>query len=95
MDELLIEKCMKRDHVLKKMFLGVFARDEIPTLKLNDFPFCFIVNTHPRKKKEEHWLAFYVDKFGFCDFFDSYGISPDFYNLKEYLKFKLQRLEME
>ena len=62
----------------EKDFKGVLACDELPDDKLHSFPALYIVNTHPRNKPGEHWLALYMcaDKTG--EFFDSYGNPPDY-----------------
>lgn len=83
MDENLIKVILNTDKKTKKIFSGVYARDERP-LKPS-YPSCFIVNTHPRSKSGEHWLAFFYDSNGFCDFFDSYGQPPSSYRLKTYI----------
>lgn len=79
---------MKNKHnSIKNIFLGVFPRDELPEIKT--YPSCFIINTDPKSKPGEHWLAFYIDKNGICDFFDSYGNAPVRFGLEDYLsKFK-------
>ena len=62
---------------LGNVFLGVFARDEIP-LHLPP-TFAMVVNTHPSNKPGEHWVAFYVDRNIRCvegEYFDSYGLPP-------------------
>lgn len=83
MQENVINSILKYDNVTSKIFKGVYARDELP-LDL-DFPSCFILNTHPRSKPGEHWLALYYDPKGNCYFFDSYGMHPTFYRLKTYI----------
>lgn len=83
MDEQLITKILKKDKKCSKIFLGVFARDELP--KHPSYPSCFIFNTHPRSKPGEHWLALFYSENGFCQFFDSYGYPPSFYRLETYL----------
>lgn len=45
-----------------------------------------IINTEPRTKEGEHWLACYFDNNKKAYFFDSYGNNPSFYKLDEYLK---------
>ena len=84
MYEFTIEKILTTDKVTSKIFLGAFAKNEVPTEF--KFPACFIVNTHARNKPGQHWLAFYYDSKGTCYFFDSYGRSPDYYNFKTYIE---------
>ena len=83
--ETAITEVLRKDQITKKIFLGVFARNELPPRPL--FPSCFILNTAPRENPGEHWLAFYYDKNGFCDFFDSYGKRPSHFGLESYLNY--------
>ena len=84
MYEFTIEKILEYDKITSKMFLGAFARDELPN-KI-EYPACFIANTHTRQEPGQHWLAFYNDKKGICYFFDSYGRSPIYYKFREYIE---------
>ena len=72
--ETTINEVLTKDTVTNKIFLGVFARDELP-LKVK-YPSCLIFNTAPRVNKGEHWLALHYNEKGFCNFFDSYGKDP-------------------
>ena len=78
-----LAKILKTDKCTRNHFIGIFSRDLIP-LKFK-YPACFIMNTQSSKKPGEHWLAFYYDKNGVCEFFDSYGLHPKFYRLVNYL----------
>lgn len=46
-----------------KQFLGVFAADEMNLVKplANYKRFCWIMNTDPRSKPGQHWVAFFID----------------------------------
>ena len=57
-------------------FGGVYPADEIPPHQKH--PVCYIINSDPKKKPGEHWLAYYQDDTG-CEFFDSYGKDPRCY----------------
>lgn len=83
MDENLIKFLAQKDPKLKTVFLGCFARDELPDQP--PFPSCFILNTDPRSRPGEHWLAFYYTENGFCNFFDSFALPPSYYRLESYL----------
>ena len=48
-----ISKILSSDPITSKIFIGVFARDEIPTKFTT--PCCFVVNTHPRSLPGQHW----------------------------------------
>lgn len=78
-----IEDILKNNIYTKNIFLGVYARNELPLI--TEFPACFVFNTEDRNQQGEHWLAFYFNKQGYCDFFDSYGLHPRFYDLEEYI----------
>jgi hypothetical protein len=78
-----IEVVLKQDADTKNLFLGVFAFDELP--KKPKFPSCFIINTQKRNQEGEHWLAIFLNKFGFAYFFDSYGYPPSYFNLEKYM----------
>ena len=81
--ENIVEEILEHDPVVSKIFLGAFARDELPIKP--SYPSCFIINTDPRRSAGEHWLAIYYNSNGYSDFFDSYGHSPSYFNLEEYL----------
>lgn len=81
--ETAIEEILLKDEETKKIFMGVFARDELP-LQPN-YPGCLVFNTDPRNKKGQHWLCLFYDKNGSCDFFDSYGMPPENFNMLSYL----------
>jgi hypothetical protein len=63
-------------------FLGVFPRDLIPKVaSILHFPASCVVNSDTSRKKGEHWIAFYYSNRNTCEFFDSYGLQPAFYNI--------------
>ena len=83
MYETQIIEILQKDGFTKKIFIGIFARDELPTnIK---YPSCFIFNTKPRNHSGEHWLALYFDEKGNAFFFDSYGNHPSAFNMETYL----------
>lgn len=75
---------LNTDSFTKRLFLGVYARDEVP-IKVK-YPSCFIINTHNSNQPGEHWLAFFLNQDGSVEFFDPIGLSPQFYNLDKYLQ---------
>ena len=98
MYETTLEEVLQRDPETKNIFRGVFARNELPLDPI--YPSCFIFNTAPRDMSGEHWLSVYYDKNGFCDFFDSFGMPPENFNMKNYLnttalswKYNKQRIQ--
>jgi hypothetical protein len=84
MDELAIKDILLKDIYTSKIFLNVYARDELP-LEV-PYPSCLILNNKPRSHPGEHWLAIYFDKNKIGYFFDSYGNKPHHYNLSPYLE---------
>lgn len=62
-------------------WLGVFARDELPDLALENKPLALVLNTDPHDKPGQHWLAIYAPTEGPYELFDSFGLSPSFYAL--------------
>ena len=65
----------RKDPVLRNIFVGVFPCNKIP--KVEKLPFCLIANTKPHNHPGEHWVAIFVNKEGYGDFFCSYGLKPD------------------
>ena len=63
-------------------FLGVYAADRIPRLdeKQEHYPCALIANTDPSTESGEHWIAYYLSSPNSpIEFFDSYGLEPNFY----------------
>ena len=76
-----IDKILKRE--LGDIFLGVFARDQLPRGRLPR-KWAMVVNTHPSTRPGEHWVAFYVED-NVCEYFDSYGLPPPL-DFEHYMK---------
>ena len=57
----------------KKVFLGVFASDQLPVSIKNNA--ALVVNTHPSCMPGQHWCAFYITS-ECVYYFDSYGQPP-------------------
>ena len=83
MNGIQIDKIFKKHAYTKKIFKGVLAFDELP--KKIKKPSAYIINTHPRDKKGEHWLAIFYLENGNAEFFDSFGLGPIFYGLDQFL----------
>ena len=82
MNTLQLERALKHNTFTKKIFVGVFAADELPTL--NTFPCGFVANTDPSTEPGTHWVAFYFPSREKGEFFDSYGHPPEHYGFKSY-----------
>ena len=74
------------DHVgkNKSFYYGVFSIDKLPII--DSYPSCLIMNNQSSLQEGEHWVAIYFNKIGVCEFFDSFGKSPSFYGIMDYLK---------
>ena len=59
-----------------KCFLGVFPCDKLP--RNVPRPSCIIANTQPSGTAGEHWIAIFINKEGYGDYFCSYGVTPLF-----------------
>ena len=82
MNTLQLERALKHNTFTKKIFVGVFAADELP--KLNTFPCGFVANTDPSTEPGTPWVAFYFPSREKGEFFDSYGYPPGYYGFKSY-----------
>lgn len=59
---------------LRGKLVGVYASNRIP-IKLG-FPSAIVMNTQEHWKTGEHWVALYINKYGYGFYFDSYGMPP-------------------
>ena len=84
MNTIQLNEILSRDSFTKNIFLGTFAFDNLPTI-LN-YPTCLIINNQSSTQPGCHWIAAYFNKNRTCEFFDSYGNSPAFFELSNYLK---------
>ena len=63
-----------RDTDIGKMFIGVLPSNKLP--KVTSRPSCFIANTKPDTHTGEHWIAIFINKEGYGDYFCSFGMPP-------------------
>lgn len=68
MDEKQIRYVASRDRILKNAFRGVFAANELPTLRRGE---CAIVNILNRGEGVGHWCAIFKRPDGRIELFDS------------------------
>jgi len=73
-----------QDLKLTKIFLGVFPSDKLPPIKGKRQ--CLIANTDDSSQPGQHWVAFYADKNGTIEYFDSFGREPYIDSFIDYLK---------
>jgi hypothetical protein len=65
---------MRSDFHASKIFIGVFAADELPYRV--QYPTCLIVNSDVSLKSGTHWFAIFIDSYGRGEYFDSFGLKP-------------------
>ena len=80
MDTVSLLRLCHGDKMISRSFVGVFPCDLLPN-KL-PWPSCLIANTKPSKSQGEHWIAIFINKEGFGDYFCSYGIPPSIIFIK-------------
>ena len=84
MDGLTIYKLMKKHPATKTIFIGIYAKDYWPRLRVN-FPQAYIFNTAKLKSSGIfHWVAVYFVSKTKAEFFDSFGHTPTFYGLNHF-----------
>jgi len=86
-----IKQILSQDLITGPLFKGVFAFDEFS--KPRSFPACMVVNNKPQNHPGEHWLAIFYDKTGRASFFDSYGMSPQFYKFPNFPFWNQRRIQ--
>jgi hypothetical protein len=79
-----IARALSSDPYVSLSFLGVFPSDKLPE-SIDSFPASLVANTDPSNERGEHWVAYYFDRNGSADYFDSYGLPPCNVNLFAFL----------
>ena len=64
------------DKFTKLSFRGVYAIDEIKSIKTVSYPSSFVINLDPSYKPGSHWVAVYFDKNSVGEYFDSLAGYP-------------------
>ena len=78
LDSLKIKKILYNDHFSRKYFRNISARGKLPRV-IKTYPSFYILNTDFYYKPGLHWLllCFFEE---YTIFFDSFGLSPVYYN---------------
>ena len=71
MDSITLSRLSER---VLKCFLGVFPCNMLPNNVPR--PCSFIANTQPSGTRGEHWVAMFINKEGYGDYFCSFGVPP-------------------
>jgi hypothetical protein len=72
-----IDWILRRDAKCSPMFLGVFARDRLPSSIDRSRPALLVCNTDAHDMPGEHWIAIYIEDSSYGEYFDSFGRPPD------------------
>lgn len=75
MNNIELEKLVKKDAKLAENFIGIFSCDTLPK-HISKRPCALIVNTQPSHMSGEHWVCMYFDVYNNVDYFDSFGLLP-------------------
>jgi hypothetical protein len=70
----------------------VNATDSLPKF-VHSYPAAFIINTHPKNKPGEHWIAVYFYANLKAVYFDSYGFPPRNKYVVKFLKMELHYMD--
>jgi hypothetical protein len=73
-----ITAVLQKDPFTKPYFQGVFPSDQLPN-KIENYPAAFVANVDPKGQPGSHWCAFYFTQDQQGEFFDSYGLKPQYY----------------
>jgi hypothetical protein len=84
MNTLQLQKILEFYSNNKKIYFGIFSIDKLPII--DKFPSCLIMNNQTSREEGQHWVAIYFNKRKKCEFFDSFGKSPRFYGIMDYLQ---------
>ena len=75
-----IEQKLMSDQATSEYFIGVFAADQLPTVKINQDVWLLICNCCPINMPGEHWIALFGNARQEIEMFDSFGFSPNVYD---------------
>ena len=64
------------DKFTKLSFRGVYAVDEMKSIKTVSYPSSFVINLDPSYKPGSHWVSWYCDKNGVGEYFISFACYP-------------------
>lgn len=66
---------------LKPFFRGIFASNSLP-VRVTRFPSAVVCNTDPIEEKGSHWIVFWLRNETECEFYDSFGRLPEYYDIR-------------
>ena len=74
-----IKDLLQRDVITESQFCGIYAENTLPQM-VKSYPCGVIVNTDPKDRPGQHWVAFYFPSSERGEFFDSFGHPPQVYS---------------
>ena len=74
-----IDQLLRKDPLTKLYFIGVYAADQLASLKITKEKWLLVCNCCPSSLPGQHWIAFFGNDKGEIDFFDSFGLPPNAY----------------
>ena len=77
-------KILKQNKNTRNIFQG-FSTPDVPLPNIKKFPALIILNSDTSTGPGEHWCVIYIKNKNICEFFDPYGISPNYYNFTKQL----------
>jgi hypothetical protein len=85
MNSLQIREILKNDKYSKYYFKKVIAIDQLPQCCNKIKTSAYVINTDEHYKQGQHWVAIFYTKKRTCEFFDSFGMGPEFYGLDKFI----------
>ena len=77
MNSFQLKRVLETDVMTKHAFQGVYASDQLKQIPTpSTLPATYVINEDPTSKLGTHWVALYVDHYGYAEYFDSYGLKP-------------------
>ena len=67
-------------------FLGTFAADRLPSVWNQREDRCLVANTEIQSREGRHWVAFFLQRNGHVEYFDSYGLPPTVPEFVQFLR---------
>lgn len=81
-----ITQRLERHPTARRIFRGVYARDELPTRVNLHQRQAFIINTDKAGEPGQHWVAIYFPGHGKpAEYFDSFGLRPLYREIEDFI----------
>ena len=80
-----VASVLLKDIYTRRVFRGVYARDQLPLYVNTSQASAFIVNTDSTLGPGEHWVAVWFDGRGRAEYFDSFGLLPLYHDIESFI----------